>query len=147
MIDADHRLRLDDLQSLAIDNKRLCDRDRFEDNITVTIDDTDFAYRLSKFPEMRFGVGHTKIRQYHFSNFRTYVKKFQWYGKGDGEFCRKQPVRAASLIFHLLVRYIFLHSGRTLFRGYFRAVPFFVLQGTMRFVGLTKYFLGLKARS
>ena len=130
----------------AIYNKRVFDCARFDDNITVTIDDTDFSYRLSKFPELRFGVGRTKIRQYHFSNFKTYVKKFQWYGKGDGEFCRKHPERAPSMIYHLLVRYPFLHSARALSRGYFRAVPFFMLQGTMRFVGLTRYFLSPKAR-
>lgn len=130
----------------AIYNKRVFDCARFDDNITVTIDDTDFSYRLSKFPELRFGVGRTKIRQYHFSNFKTYVKKFQWYGKGDGEFCRKHPERAPSMIYHLLVRYPFLHSARALGRGYFRAVPFFILQGTMRFVGLTRYFLTPKVR-
>jgi glycosyltransferase involved in cell wall biosynthesis len=129
----------------AIFNKRVFDFARFDDHITSTIEDTDFAYRLSKFPELRFGVGRTKIRQFHFANFKTYVKKFQWYGKGDGEFCRKHPERAASMIFHLLVRYPFLHSARALSRGYFRAVPFFVLQGMMRFVGLAKYFLNLRA--
>lgn len=130
----------------AIYNKRVFDCARFDDNITVTIDDTDFSYRLSKFPELRFGVGRTKIRQYHFANFKTYVKKFQWYGKGDGEFCRKHPERAPSMIYHLLVRYPFLHSARALGKGYFRAVPFFMLQGMMRFVGLTRYFLSPKAR-
>jgi glycosyltransferase involved in cell wall biosynthesis len=191
MIDADHRLRPGDLQSLARDmeefnfdivqsglvshsvsgfwdaaeddcwqliqnvpgrrtmvgvapaifNKRVFDYARFDDYITSTIEDTDFSYRLSKFPELRFGVGRTKIRQYHFANFQTYVNKFQWYGKGDGEFCRKHPERAPSMVFHLLVRYPFLHSGRALAKGHFRAVPFFMLQGTMRFVGLVKYFL------
>lgn len=126
----------------AIYKKRVFQYARFDDHITSTIDDTDFAYRLSKFPELRFGVGRTKIRQYHFADFRTYWKKFQWYGKGDGEFCRKHPERAPSMIFHLLVRYPFLHSLKALKTGHFRAVPFFMLQGWLRFAGLTRYFLG-----
>jgi len=191
MVDADHRLRIGDLESLlrdmqefnfdivqsglvshmnhgfwdsaeeasweltqnipgrrnmvgtapAIYNKRVFNYARFDDHITATIDDTDFAYRLSKFPELRFGVGRTKIRQYHFADFRTYVKKFQWYGKGDGEFCRKHPERIPSMLFHLLIRYPFLHSWKAIRRGYFRAVPFFILQGLLRFTGLTRYFL------
>lgn len=125
----------------AIYNKRVFDFARFDDHITATIDDTDFAYRLSKFPDLRFGVGRTKIRQYHFADFKTYVKKFQWYGKGDGEFCRKHPERMPSMLFHLLVRYPFLHSWKAVRHGYFNAVPFFMLQGVMRFWGLAKYFL------
>lgn len=127
----------------AIYNKRVFKYARFDDHITATIDDTDFAYRLSKFPELRFGVGHTKIRQYHFSGFKTYVKKFQWYGKGDGEFCRKHPERMPSMIFHLLVRYPVIHSWKAIRHGRWSAVPFFILQGSMRFLGAVKYFLRL----
>jgi glycosyltransferase involved in cell wall biosynthesis len=125
----------------AIYNKRVFNYARFDDHITATIDDTDFAYRLSKFPELRFGVGRTKIRQYHFADFKTYVKKFQWYGKGDGEFCRKHPERMLSMLFHLLVRYPFIHSWKAIRIGKFNAASFFILQGTMRFWGLVKYFL------
>lgn len=125
----------------AIYNKRVFNYARFDDHITSTIDDTDFAYRLSKFPKLRFGVGHTKIRQYHFADFSTYVKKFQWYGKGDGEFCRKHSERFPSMFFHLLIRYPFLYSWKALRKGYYRAIPFFVLQGLLRFTGLVRYFL------
>ena len=125
----------------AIYNKRVFEFARFDDHITSTIDDTDFSYRLSKFPALRFGVGHTKIRQFHFSGFTTYVKKFQWYGKGDGEFCRKHPERMPSMIFHLLVRYPVLHSWKAVRTGNLRAVPFFMLQGLLRFAGLVRYFI------
>ena len=188
MVDADHRLRVGDLESLlrdmhefkfdivqsglvshvnygfwdaaeeaawdltqnipgrrnmigtapAIYNTRVFTFARFDDCITSTIDDTDFAYRLSKFPELHFGVGHTKIRQYHFADFHTYVKKFQWYGKGDGEFCRKHPARIHSMLFHLLIRYPFMHSWKAICKGSFRAVPFFILQGLLRFAGLAR---------
>ncbi len=100
-----------------------------------------FIYRLSRFPQLRFGIGRTRVRQYHFSDFRTYVKKFQWYGKGDGEFCRKNPNRAPSMLFHLLLRYPVVYPLRALRHGQWRAVPFFVLQGLLRFTGLVRYFL------
>jgi glycosyltransferase involved in cell wall biosynthesis len=124
----------------AIYKKSIFEYARFDDRITATIDDTDFSYRLSKFPDLRVGIGRTKIRQYHFSDFKTYVKKFQWYGKGDGEFCRKHPRRTPSMIFHLLIRYPILHSGKAIRKGSFQAIPFFILQGLMRFTGLVRYF-------
>lgn len=126
----------------SIYKKSVFDHVRFEDTITTTVDDTDFMYRLSKFPHLRVGVGRTKVRQYHFASFGSYVKKFQMYGKGDGEFCRKHPNRASSMLFHLLVRYPFLYSWKAMRAGKAYAVPFFVLHGTMRFLGLVRYFLG-----
>ena len=125
----------------AIYHRRVFELARFDDKITATIDDTDFVYRLSRHPGIRLGVGRTKVRQFHFANFATYARKFQWYGKGDGEFCRKHPPRAPSMLFHLLVRYPVLYSLRALRAGQWRAVPFFVLQGVMRFAGLVRYFL------
>jgi glycosyltransferase involved in cell wall biosynthesis len=124
----------------AIFKKRVFDYVRFDGQITTTIDDTDFFYRLSRFPEFHFGIGRTKIRQYHFSDFRTYTKKFQWYGKGDGEFCHKHLNRAPAMIFHLLIRYPLLYPAKAILKGRFKAVPFFILQGIMRFTGLVKYF-------
>lgn len=191
MIDADHRLRLGDLDSLladmqefqfdivqsglishvnhgfwgaaeeaswelthnvpgrrnmigtapAIYNKRVFDFVRFDDHITASMDDTDFSYRLSMFPELRFGVGRTKIRQYHFADFKSYVRKFCWYGKGDGEFCHKHPERIPSILFHQLVRYPFIHSWKAIRYGKFKAVPYFALQGTIRFGALLMHFL------
>ena len=125
----------------SIYRKRVFDHVRFDDRITTTVDDTDFFYRLSKFSQLRVGVGRTKVRQYHFASFGSYLKKFQMYGKGDGEFCRKHPNRAPSMLFHLLVRYPVIYSWRAIRAGKAYAVPFFVLHGTMRFVGLARYFL------
>ena len=45
------------------------------------------------------------------------------------------------MLFHLLVRYPVLYSLRAVRHGHWRAVPFFVLQGILRFAGLTRYFL------
>ncbi|KKW47167.1 hypothetical protein A3C21_04340 [Candidatus Kaiserbacteria bacterium RIFCSPHIGHO2_02_FULL_59_21] len=131
----------------AIYKKRVFDHVRFDDTVTATVDDTDFMYRLSKFPFLRIGVGATKIRQYHFATLRSYVRKFLLYGKGDGEFCRKHPNRAPSMFFHLLIRYPIVYSWKAIRAGKLYAIPFFVLQGSVRFIGLAGYFLRVAQRS
>jgi glycosyltransferase involved in cell wall biosynthesis len=125
----------------AIYKKNVFNYARFDDNITKTIEDTDFSYRLSKFPEIRLAVGRTKISQYHFADFNTYVKKFKWYGKGDGEFCRKYPRRMPSMIFHLLIRYPILYPIIAIKKRKIRAIPFFILEGSTRFLGAMLYFV------
>ena len=120
----------------AIFKKKIFDKVQFDDNITSTIDDTDFMYRLSKVSGIRYGIGQTKIRQLHFGSFKTYIRKFKWYGMGDGEFCVKHPNRASSMIFHLLIRYPVIYTLRAIKRGKFKAIPFFVLQGYVRFYGM-----------
>ncbi len=122
----------------AIFRRRVFEHVRFDDNITSAIDDTDFMYRLSKFPEHKIGIGTTRIAQLHFSDFHTYVKKFRWYGRGDGQFCIKNPNRAPSMCFHLLVRYPLVYSARGLKRGKLKSVPFFMLQGWVRFASLVQ---------
>lgn len=122
----------------AIFRRRVFERVRFDDNITSAIDDTDFMYRLSKFPELKIGIGTTRIAQLHFSDFATYLKKFRWYGRGDGQFCLKNPNRAPSMCFHLLVRYPLVYSARGLKRGKLKAVPFFMMQGWVRFAALVQ---------
>lgn len=125
----------------AVYKKAVFDKVRFDDYITTRIDDTDFIYRLSKFPEIKIGVGETQVRQLHFGSFKTYVRKFIWYGIGDGQFCRKHPHRTWSMIFHLTLRYPLLYSFRALRCGKWRAALFCVLQGWIRFYGLITYFL------
>jgi len=122
----------------AIFRRRVFERVRFDDKITSAIDDTDFMYRLSKFPELKIGIGTTRIAQLHFSDFSTYWRKFRWYGRGDGQFCIKNPERAPSMCFHLLVRYPVMYSARALERGKLKAVPFFVMQGWVRFASLVQ---------
>jgi len=120
----------------AIYRRRVFERVRFDDNITSAIDDTDFMYRLSKFPELKIGIGTTRVAQLHFSDFNTYRRKFRWYGRGDGQFCIKNPERAPSMVYHLLVRYPLVYSVRGLRKGKLKAVPFFMLQGWLRFASL-----------
>ena len=125
----------------AMFKRRVFQRVKFDDHITSTIDDTDFMYRLSKFPDVKIGIGDTRVKQLHFATLKTYVRKFKWYGRGDGEFCRKHPNRALSILFHLLIRYPILYSWRAVRSRKFKAVPYFVLQGYVRFYGLMGYLL------
>ena len=108
----------------------------FDDEITKTIDDTDFIYRLSKIKGIKFGIGNSKIKQLHFGSLSNYLRKFKWYGIGDSEFCRKHPQRAFSMFFHLLIRYPIIYPIKSLIKRRYRAIPFFILQGYVRFYGL-----------
>lgn len=123
----------------ALYRKKVFEKVRFDGRITQKIDDTDFIYRLSKYPEFSFGIGETRILQLHFGDFESYFKKFMWYGHGDGEFAHKHPERAHSILFHQLIRYPILHSAKAIAGGYFKAVPYFMFQGSVRFMGLSKY--------
>lgn len=125
----------------AIYDKNIFKIIRFEDKITSTIDDTDFMYRLSKFNDLKYGISNVNIRQLHYSDFNNYVKKFIWYGKGDGEFCKKNPERALNMIYHLAFRYPVIYSIKSIFKFQFNAIPFFIIQGYIRLYGLFNYFI------
>lgn len=120
----------------AIYNKCVFNFAKFDDYITKTIDDTDFSYRLSKHKGIKMGIGDTVISQDHHSSFLDYIRKFLWYGKGDGEFCVKNPERTRSMLFHLAIRYPILHPLKAIMRGKFKAVPFFICQGILRLFSL-----------
>jgi glycosyltransferase involved in cell wall biosynthesis len=115
---------------------------RFDDYITKTIDDTDFIYRLRK-KHINFGIGTVKIFQNHNISFFDYIRKFLWYGKGDGEFIQKNPSQLYSILFHLLVRYNFIYTGKSLLKLKFLAVPFFLIQSFSRFFGIFSHFINL----
>jgi glycosyltransferase involved in cell wall biosynthesis len=125
----------------AIYKKEVFAHVRFSDHITKSIDDTDFIYRLLKTTSYKVGIGRTRIRQFHFANFNTYMSKFLWYGKGDGEFCFKNPERTSRMLFHLLIRYPVLYPLRSIKKGYFNAAPFFFVQGLTRFFALSRFLI------
>jgi glycosyltransferase involved in cell wall biosynthesis len=128
----------------AMYKKSLFSEVKFDDDITKTIDDTDFIYRLSKIKTLKIGIGKTKIKQLHFGSFLDYKKKFKWYGVGDSEFCRKHPNRLFSMFYHLLFRYPVIYSTKALLRGRFKVIPFFILQGYIRFYWLIVGILSAK---
>lgn len=116
----------------ALYKKKIFECINFDDTITSTIDDTDFVYRLSLNPQIKFGIGETPIAQLHDASFRSYMRKFRWYGIGDGEFCVKHKSRRGNMLFHLFIRYPILYSLRALVRGKLQAIPYLMLQGYTR---------------
>jgi glycosyltransferase involved in cell wall biosynthesis len=116
----------------CIFRKQVFEHIRFEDTITSTIDDTDFMYRLYKLNLFVVGMGTTRVSQKHEPELKSYLRKFRWYGRGDGEFCVKHPERAHSMVFHLSIRYPFIYSWKALIAGKLFAIPFLVIQGYVR---------------
>lgn|SRR5574344_1185908 len=116
----------------AIYKKEIFNKINFDDTITKTIDDTDFIYRLSLIPGVKYGIGTVKIAQIHDSDFKSYLKKFIWYGKGDGEFCIKHKNRCPSMLFHLFIRYPIIYSIKALLNFKFYAVFYLIFQGLVR---------------
>lgn len=116
----------------AMYRKSLFEKVQFDDTITKTIDDTDFIYRLSQIPGIHYGIGRTKIAQYHTASYKDYMRKFKWYGIGDGEFCIKHKNRAASMRFHLFFRYPIIYPLKALLKGKFYAALYCMLQGIVR---------------
>lgn len=104
----------------------------FDSHITSTIDDTDFFYRLKTTTDLRLGRSREVVTQVHHSGPRAYLRKFWWYGKGDGEFCMKHPRRLLSMGFHLLVRYPLIYPFRAVMAGDFRAGLYSTIQGSVR---------------
>jgi glycosyltransferase involved in cell wall biosynthesis len=130
----------------AMYRKSLFSKVKFDDNVTKTIDDTDFIYRLSKIKTMKIGIGETKIKQLHFGSFSDYRKKFKWYGIGDSEFCIKHPHRSFRILYHLIIRYPIIYPLKALVSGKIKVIPFFMMQGFFRFYGLVGGLISAKIK-
>lgn len=112
---------------------------RFDARITEKMDDTDFIYRLSNLKKFNYGIGETKITQFHHNTLKDYLKKFIWYGRGDAEFVIKYPNRVFSILFHQLIRYPIIYSIKSLLRFKLKA-PFFIsAMGFIRFFSMNYY--------
>jgi len=114
----------------TIFRREVLDAVRFADGLSI--DDTDFMYRLHRDTDFVTAVGHTVIECRHDPRLRDYLAKFRWYGGGDGAFMSLHPERRRSMLFHLLIRYPLLHPARALVTGRLRAIPYAVLQGLTR---------------
>lgn len=114
----------------AIFRREVLQTIRFADS--MTIDDTDYFYRLHRDTDYTTAVGTTFIECRHDPRLRDYLAKFRFYGRGDGEFMRSHPERRRSMLFHLAIRYPLLYPVRALATGHWRAAPYAVLQGLTR---------------
>jgi len=117
----------------AMYKKEIFNLIKFDSNITETIDDTDFIYRLKRDTDFNIGNSSAKTQSLHYGSLKEYVKKFKWYGIGDGEFCIKHPSRAWRMFYHLLINYLFILPLRGMIRGKFKLLPYCWLQGSIRF--------------
>lgn len=116
--------------SPAVFRREVLEAVRFAD--VGGIDDTDWMYRLHRDTAYRTGMADVVIEQEHAPTLRSYLAKWHWYGRGDGAFCRTHPERAASMRFHLLVRYPLLYPARALIALRPRAAVYALLQGITR---------------
>lgn len=106
----------------------------FDEFFTGPSDDTDLCYRLVKAGHS-LAVGSGVVRQVHRKTFPDFRRKWLWYGSGDAQFMWKHPERAASIIFHQLIRYPVLKSVMALKISEPRMLLFFTLAGWLRFFG------------
>jgi glycosyltransferase involved in cell wall biosynthesis len=129
--------------SPTIYKKKIFKYIRFDDHVTKTIEDTDFFYKLRLLKKFKIGVGSIKIAQYHFPKLVEFVKKYKWYGKGDAEFCFKNPERFFFMFFHLIIRYPIIYSLKALVLKKFYAIPLLIIHGFVRFFNFIFYFFNL----
>lgn len=100
----------------------------------MTIDDTDFMYRLHRDSDHLTAISaRVSVAQKHAPRLADYLAKWRWYGRGDGQFMATHPERAASMRYHLLVRYPLIYPARALRRGLWRAAPYAIAQGLARY--------------
>ena len=103
---------------------------RFADGLSI--DDTDYFYRLHRDTDYTTAVGAMFIECRHDPRLRDYLAKFRFYGTGDGEFMHLHPERRRSMLFHLAIRYPLIYPAKALATGHWRAAPYAVLQGLTR---------------
>ena len=79
-------------------------KNNFDPKFTGPSDDTDLCYRLHSKGHV-FGGSSAIIKHVHRSDFKSYIKKYFWYGKGDAQFVIRHPERFLSILKHQLYNY------------------------------------------
>lgn len=108
-------------------------------------DDTDLCYRLVK-NGYTLGVGTPVVYQIHRSTFKSFVKKWIWYGTGDAQFIIEHPERFFSIIKHQIYTYTIKKSLSAVSNKKIKYIPFFVMCGLLRFVGMLIEFIKIVLR-
>lgn len=104
----------------------------YSDNSKI-IDDTSWAKRASD-SGARFAVVNPEVFQIHSPSVFSYLKKFFWYGKGDGDFILEFPNRSISMLLHLCFRYPVIFGLNMLLRFKFHGFFYVVIQGFTRLI-------------
>ena len=76
----------------------------FDPFFTGPSDDTDLCYRMVS-AGYKLGMGTGKVKEENRSEFKTFLKKWIWYGKGDAQFAWKHPERLLSIVKHEVYNY------------------------------------------
>tara|TARA_Y100000389_G_scaffold166012_1_gene170464 strand:- start:24814 stop:25680 length:867 start_codon:yes stop_codon:yes gene_type:complete len=122
-------------------------KNNFDPFFSGPSDDTDLCYRLYRKGYI-FGSSMAIVNNAHRDSLLQFFKKFLWYGKGDAQFIIKHKQRIFSILKHQLFNYPIKFSLIAFARLKIIYIPFFVIMGLSRFIGmiifLLKYFLGFK---
>ncbi len=121
----------------CIYRRKVLKKVNFDPFFTGPSDDTDLCYRLCK-AGYKLGVGTPIVRQEHRSDFKTFVRKWIWYGKGDAQFAWRHPERLYSIVKHELYNYPIKKSFVAIRSKQFKVIPFFALCGMFRHYGFLK---------
>jgi glycosyltransferase involved in cell wall biosynthesis len=119
---------------------KILKENNFRPTITAATDDTDVCYRAHQKGHV-FGGSSGIVYHVHRSSFRQYLKKYLWYGKGDAQFVISHPERFFSILKHQLFNYPIKFSIISLIRFDFYPIPFMVMSGSLRFIGMNLEFL------
>lgn len=128
----------------ALYKKEVFDKVKFDPIFTYNGEDSDFSIRMEK-KNLSQGIGTGISHRYH-SNLETFgkcFKKWIWYGQGDALLAFKHREKLKNIIYHLLVNYPIKKSFKMIKNRKTKFVPFFVLQGVIRFIGFSFEYLKL----
>ena len=109
----------------------------FDPFFTGPSDDTDLCYRMVS-AGYKLGMGTGEVKEENRSEFKTFRKKWIWYGKGDAQFVWKHRERLLSIVKHEVYNYPIKKSWIAIQRKEFKVIPFFILCGIFRHYGFLK---------
>lgn len=110
-------------------------KNNFDPYFSGPSDDTDLCYRLHSKGHV-FGGSSAIIKHVHRSDFKSYIKKYFWYGKGDAQFVIRHPERFLSILKHQLYNYPLKFSFISLTKKQLYPIPFMICCGLLRFIGM-----------
>lgn len=121
-------------------NKLIDSLDLSSKSFTTAHEDADLSYLLKKNNAVfTYGTGITYRK--HIKSFSKLYKRWLSYGSGDAKFIKKYPNKLKGVLFHLIIRYPIIRGYKCIVKHNIKYLPFFILQGIVRLIGLCKYFI------
>lgn len=107
---------------------------------TTASEDADLSYNLKQQGALfTFGTGITYRK--NLETFFELSKRWMSYGSGDAKFMLAHKNRIPNVIFHLLINYPIIRAYKASKSYSIKYIPFFILQGLIRFVSAIKYLI------